>query len=151
MIKLEEAIQQGRGFQSEWHRCLVNIIFTYNFVKQNLSEFLEQYGLTMQQYNVLRIVNGQFPGGISSSGIQERMLDKHSDVSRIIKRLEKAEFIAKSKNPNNKRALHIEITAKGRLLVQEIMANEYHSLLLKPFLSEQDAAQLNDLLDAVRG
>jgi DNA-binding MarR family transcriptional regulator len=110
-----------------------------------MTQVLSPLGQTIQQYNVLRIDNGQFTGGIKSSGIQERMLDKHSDVSRSISRLMKAGWLAKCVNPKNRRAVHILITQEGRNLVKKIMGDEYHSLLLIYFLNDAEAAQLKTL------
>ena len=66
---------------------MINILYTYHWLKGRISEALAPYKITMQQYNVLRILRGSHPKGMAAARIRERLLDKTSDVSRLLHRL----------------------------------------------------------------
>ena len=85
-MTLEQEIHQ-ESFTSDQSKLIVNIIYTYNVLKGRIMEELKEHGLTMQQYNVLRIVKGSGYEGVTTSEIRERMLDKMSDASRMVDRL----------------------------------------------------------------
>lgn len=86
-MELEQALKLNNGFANEWQKALANIMVTYFTVKNEMSLVLEPCGITFQQYNVLRILRGNSPDSLTNGGIQERMLDKQSDVSRMVGRL----------------------------------------------------------------
>ena len=87
MGKIEDVIKGS--FYSEQHKLRVNIIYTSNWLLGEVKEFLKKYDITQQQFNILRILRGQYPKPITTSLIRERIMDKMSDVSRIVDRLEK--------------------------------------------------------------
>ena len=87
-MKLEKAIRQ-KGFQNEYQKAIINIIYTHNYLIGKMNPVFKQYGITRQQYNVLRILRGQHPDPATINLIKERMLDKMSDASRIAERLKK--------------------------------------------------------------
>jgi DNA-binding MarR family transcriptional regulator len=103
----------------------------------------------MQQYNVLRIVNGAAKKGITTSEIRERMLDKMSDASRMVDRLESMELLFKQRDRDDRRVLHIYLTDKGQSLVKRLMEQETIDQLASG-VKEESAQQLNELLDAFR-
>jgi DNA-binding MarR family transcriptional regulator len=103
----------------------------------------------MQQYNVLRIVNGAGAEGITTSEIRERMLDKMSDASRMVDRLETMELLIKQRDRDDRRVLHIFLTERGQALVQRLMEQETIDQLASG-VKEESAQQLNELLDAFR-
>jgi hypothetical protein len=85
-MSLEQEIRQTT-FRSEFHKALLNLIYTHNVLINSSAGFFKSYGITRQQYNVLRILRGQHPAGATIQMIRERMLDKMSDASRIVERL----------------------------------------------------------------
>ena len=85
-MRLEEEINQER-FANVHHKTLVNLIYTYGFLVNRMGGFFKGKGITRQQYNVLRILRGQYPKAANLSLIKQRMLDKMSDASRIVERL----------------------------------------------------------------
>jgi hypothetical protein len=102
MKSLQEEIQQ-RKWQNDQQLALVNVLFTYHWLKDRMSEALKPYKITMQQYNVLRILRGSHPKGMAAARIRERLLDKTSDVSRLLDRLEKLNFVERQNSPEDKR------------------------------------------------
>lgn len=110
---------------------------------------LKNEGITMQQYNVLRIVNGSGEEGITTSEIRERMLDKMSDASRMVDRLEAMQLVLKRRDRDDRRVIHVFLTEKGQRLVFRLMEQETIDQLANG-VKEESAQQLNKLLDAFR-
>ena len=147
-MNLEQEIKQ-KAFRSEQSKLIVNLIYTYNQLKSRIATVLKNEGVTMQQYNVLRIVNGSGEEGITTSEIRERMLDKMSDASRMVDRLESMELLLKQRDRDDRRVLHIFLTEKGQALVHRLMEQDTIDQLASG-VKEESAQQLNELLDAFR-
>lgn len=148
-MRLEEEIHQ-QHFRSEWQKAMINLIFTYGWGNRQLKALLKPFGLSPQQYNVLRILNGQYPNPISTSDISRRMLDKASDASRIVDRMEKKGWVEKKPCKADRRLVDVVISFKGKQLVDELeqLNPRLDGILQK--LSESEAKQLNQLLDKLR-
>ena len=86
---LEKEIQQVKPFRNNYHKAAVNLVFTGKWMIQFHSYVFKQYNLTIQQYNILRILRGRNPGATTVKFIRERMLDRMSDASRIVELLRK--------------------------------------------------------------
>jgi DNA-binding MarR family transcriptional regulator len=149
-MKIEEAIQQKTPFKSVWQKTIVNLIYTHNYVNNLHKELFKPYGITPQQYNVLRILRGQFPEPISTSLIRERMLDRMSDVSRIVDRLVKKQLVQRSVCKSDKRLVDVLISQKGLNTLQEIDSKINILDTQMGSLTESEAETLNDLLDKIR-
>jgi DNA-binding MarR family transcriptional regulator len=149
-MKIEEAIKQSK-FRNVYQKVAVNLVYTSAWLGDRNKSFFKEYGITTQQFNIMRILRGQHPNKISGVEIKNRMLDKNSDVSRLLDRLIIKELVAKTQCPNDKRAADVMITEKGLDLLKQIdlTINEKEASLLK--LSQTEAAQLSDLLDKCRG
>ena len=147
-MNLEQEIKQ-KAFRSEQSKLIVNLIYTYNQLKGRIAAVLKNEGVTMQQYNVLRIVNGSGEEGITTSEIRERMLDKMSDASRMVDRLETMQLVEKQRDRDDRRVLHVFLTEKGQSLVYRLMEQETIDQLASG-VNEESAQQLNELLDTFR-
>jgi DNA-binding MarR family transcriptional regulator len=149
-MKIEEAIRQKTPFANEKHKAVVNLIYTANWIEEQMKNFLKPYGLTTQQYNVLRILRGA-KEPISTIDIKTRMLDKNSDTSRMIDRMLLKKLVAKCASGEDKRMLEISITDFGLALLSKIDLNfgKVNDKMVK--LSESKSAKLNELLDLLRG
>ncbi len=130
---------------------IVNLMYTNNWACDEQMRLLKPFGLTLQQYNVLRILRGQFPSPIKVAEITERMLDKMSNASRLVDKLLAKELAQRTECPNDRRAVDVVITEKGLDLLQKI--DQYQLQWEKRFhtLSEEEAAELSQLLDKLRG
>jgi DNA-binding MarR family transcriptional regulator len=148
-MKIEEEIIQSK-FRNAHHKAVVNLIFTSNWFNTRQQELLKPFGITGQQFNILRILKGQNSKSISATSIKARMLDKNSDVSRLLDRLTAKELIEKKICPSDKRAADVNITAKGLAVLAAIDEHqkEADSILS---LTETEAEQLSNLLDKCRG
>ncbi|NCU02491.1 MAG: MarR family transcriptional regulator [Chitinophagaceae bacterium] len=149
-MSLETDIMQIRKFRNEHHKTVVNLIFTHNWVTERLKQFLDKEDLTLQQYNILRILRGS-DTALSTLQIRERMLDKMSDTSRIVDRLILKNLAKKTISKKDKRLVDVTITAKGKRLLEKLDSTQSFIDGVMLNLSETDARQLNSLLDKVRG
>jgi DNA-binding MarR family transcriptional regulator len=129
---------------------VINLIYTANWLQHKHHHFFKSFGITGQQFNILRVLKGQHPQSISATEIKTRLLDRNSDVSRLLDRLAAKDLITKNTCPQDKRASDIFITQQGLDLLKEIdkSQKEIDEVLS---LSAEEASQLSDLLDKCRG
>lgn len=149
-MRIEDEIQQS-SFKSSRQKAAVNVMYTYFWVKEKIFKTLKPYGITMQQYNVLRILKGQHPKGITTSDIRERMLDKMSDASRMVDRLEAQGLVEKRINMEDRRLVSIRISEKGLELIAQVAADHGYLDGFMGNLTVEEYEQLNTLLDKLRG
>ncbi len=147
MKSIEEAIRQKK-FTSTHEKAVVNLIYTSNWLQTKQNELFKTFGITGQQFNILRILKGQYPKSISGTDIKSRMLDRNSDVSRLLDRLVVKNLITKHTCPNDKRASDVLITDEGLALLAEINKFRKQDHILS--LSKDEAEMLSNLLDKAR-
>ncbi len=147
MKRIEDEIQQ-HTFTSIQQKVVVNLIYTSHWLENKQQEFFKTFGITGQQFNILRILKGHYPKSISGTEIKSRMLDRNSDVSRLLDRLDSKNLITKKTCPNDKRATDVFITEQGIALLREIDKFQKYDRLLS--LSPEEANLLSDLLDKSR-
>ena len=147
-MSIEKDIQQSK-FRNEYHKTVVNLIFTYNWITEKTKQFFDKGDITSQQYNILRILRGAGKP-LSTLQIRQRMLDKMSDTSRIVDRLVKKELVQKVICKTDRRLVDVTITDTGLQLLDKLDSyNEQMDSMLAN-LSEEDAKMLNNLLDKIR-
>lgn len=149
-MKLEQEIISNK-FDSSYHKSAINIIYTSNWLINRFRQKLNVYDITLQQYNVLRILRGQFPGPATVNLLKQRMLDKMCDASRIVDRLVQKELVTRSINNKDRRAVDIVISDKGLELLSKLDDKMTAADLIKDHFTEDEAALLSDLLDKFRG
>ncbi len=147
-MSLDKDIHSSK-FRNEYHKAIVNIIFTNNWIMERSKEIFERGDITPQQYNILRILRGA-KEPISTLQIRQRMLDKMSDTSRIVDRLLKKELVKKVVCITDKRLVDVSITQKGLELLSEL--DKYNDELdnVVSSISEEEVCALNQLLDKIR-
>ena len=150
IMLLEQRIQQGKPFRSEHERAAVNVLYSATWILEHMKDFLVAYGISQQQYNVLRILRGQYPESISTCDIRDRMIDRAPDASRIVDRLIAKGFAQKSPSQKDKRRIDVTITSAGLdlLLSIENAFDRPDNVLHE--LSHEDCVQLNRLLDKMK-
>ncbi|MFL5744454.1 MAG: MarR family winged helix-turn-helix transcriptional regulator [Niastella sp.] len=147
-MSIEKDIQQSK-FRNEYHKTMVNLIFTYNWITEKTKQFFDKGDITSQQYNILRILRGAGKP-LSTLQIRQRMLDKMSDTSRIVDRLVKKELVQKVICKTDRRLVDVTITDTGLQLLDKLDSyNEQMDAMLGN-LTEDDAKMLNQLLDKIR-
>ena len=149
MSNIEKLISQ-KSWTSEYNKGLIGLIFVGNWLVSRHQQFFKKFDITMQQYNILRILRGQYPKTANINTLKERMLDKMSDVSRLVERLRKAGLVERKSSEIDRRSVDVQITAKGLALLEEVdvdLPKLEDSLNLS--LTEEEAIQLNTLLDKI--
>ena len=148
-MKLEEAIKSNK-FRNEVHKAGLNILYTAWWLKTNMSKELKEYGLTHEQYNVLRILKGKYPEQICVKEIACRMIEKNSNVPRIIDRLEIKKLVKRTSSDADRRETVIVLTQAGINILQH-STERINKLMDKTMLiDEQKAAELNRILEEIR-
>jgi DNA-binding MarR family transcriptional regulator len=149
-MKLEEEIKQLK-FRNENHKLAVNIIFSHNWLMGLQSEIFNGFGITPNQFNILRILRGQLPKPATINLLKERMMDKMCDASRLVERLRIKGFVKRELSPDDRRRVDVIITDNGLNLLAEIdkFNSKYDNIFQN--LSDEEAKLLNELLDKMRG
>lgn len=149
-MKLEDEILQ-KHFRNEYHKATVNVIYSYNWLVDCQVKLFKPYGITMQQYNILRILRGQYPKPATIKLIKERMLDKMSDASRIVEKLRVKGLVDRTICSNDRRNVDVCITDKGLKLLSQVDKHDEEVDAKLSTLNNEEIAQLNVLLDKLRG
>jgi len=148
---LEEDIKQTKGFESERQKAAINIMYTNCWLNDIFTTILKPYDLTNQQFNVLRILRGSRPKALSTSCIRSRMLDKMSDASRIVNRLCKKDLVERHTCVFDRRLVDVFISKKGMNLLGKIDKSIEGFGESMSSITDSDAAELNRILDKLRG
>lgn len=149
MLSIGEEIKQSR-FRSEHQKSLLNILLTANVLYASNSRFFKGYGLSPEQYNVLRIVRGNHPSPCTVLNIQERMLDKMSNASRLVDKLETKGLLLRIQCKEDRRQVSITITSKGLKILEEI-SEPFESLEASlGCVSNAELVRFNEILDTIR-
>jgi len=147
---LEKDIKQQQ-FTSENQKLIINLVFTNNWLTEKIRDFLSTADITLQQFNILRILRGSHPQPLSTLTIRERMLDKMSDTSRIVDRLVLKGLVDKKTCPSDKRLVDISITEEGKKVLATIDQKEKEMMAVITNLNQGEMKMLNGLLDKMRG
>ncbi len=150
-MKIEEEIKQ-KSFANPFQKMILNVFVTSSWFATHTSRILKPYKITLQQYNVLRILRGQQSKPASVGVIQERMLDKSSNASRLIDKLVLKKLVDRKTCPEDRRQMDIRITQKGLDLLGELdgpLNNE--DVTFGKHISVEEAKIVSDILDRIRG
>jgi DNA-binding MarR family transcriptional regulator len=130
---------------------VVNLLYTQSYLVTAQQSLFKPHDLSPEQYNVLRILRGQNGVPTTVSSIQDRMLNKMSNASRLVEKLKLKDLVKREECPSDRRQVDVLITEKGLELLKqlEIQVEEGNRQFVN--LTELEANQLNDLLDKLRG
>lgn len=148
VMKLEDELKSK--FRNEFHKVGLNIFFTSNWLAQSQKKIFKKFNLTVQQYNILRILRGQQGQPVTIGNIKCRMLERESDVSRIVDKMRTRGLVKRYSCEDDRRATHIFITEEGLELLQKMECYEEVFDGMLSCLTEEEAKQLNLLLDKIR-
>ena len=149
-MKIENVIK-ATGKLDDPKKIIINILYTSRFLEERLTALLKQYDLTNQQFNVLRILRGQKGNPANLSTLQDRMIDKNSNTTRLVDKLLQKGLVERNVCQQNRRKIEIFITDKGQQLLKNIDPKmEKLNKELVGNLSSEQMKGLNDLLDTLR-
>ena len=148
---LQQEIRQRRPFQSVAHEAVVALMRTADLVRRQMTALVEPHGITLQQYNVLRILRGAGDEGVPTLEVSERMIEQAPGVTRLLDRLEAKELIRRQRCEKDRRQHLCWIAPKGLALLGKIDAttSRAHEDSLKGLRPKERAAFIR-MLDAIR-
>lgn len=149
-MELEKAIHQKK-FKSPQQKLAVNLIYTSNWLNSFYATLLKEADITIQQFNVLRILRGQHPNVCNLKLIKSRMLDKMSDASRIVDRLVLKKLVERKVCNDDRRNINLLITTKGLELLKSMDKMDTEMKTVFSNLSIKEIDLINELLDKMRG
>ncbi len=151
MPTLEQEIQQTT-FTSPAHRTQLNILYTAGWINQQTMQALRPFGLSIQQFNILRILRGRKGEPATVKLLTERMLDKMSNASRLVDKLKEKGYVKRQECETDRRRVDIIITEKGLDIVgQASEAMERDVIHRFSHLEPEEFDRLSELLDRLRG
>lgn len=149
-MRIEEIIKPTSPMAIE-KRTLLNVMFTQNVISERFNEILKPFDLSPEQFNVLRILRGQKGNPVNMCTIQERMIAKTSNTTRLVDKLLLKELVLREICPENRRKMEITITEKGLVLLKELdPLVELHEKKIVENLTEKELILLNELLEKFR-
>lgn len=149
-MKIEEVVKSN-AIMGLSQKAVLNIIYTQNNINERLIEIFKPYDLSNEQYNVLRILRGQKGNPANMCLIQERMLAKTSNTTRLVDKLLLKELVTRKVCKENRRKIEVLITEKGLDILKELdpKVDNYEQNIVAN-LSSSELEQLNELLEKIR-
>lgn len=149
-MSINEDIKQ-KSFRSEYEKLAVNIMFTNSWVNTLHIKMLKPFNISKQQFNILRILRGQYPNSATVNLLQARMVDRMSNASRLVEKLRAKGLLERRMSDNDRRARAVIITKEGLVVLSEVDKTEKQLEENLKNISKEEAKELNLLLDKLRG
>ena len=149
-MEIGKEIKQTK-FKNEYQKMLINILFTSGWLSAKHTSQIKPYGISTQQFNILRILRGQHPKPATVNLLIDRMLDKNSNASRLVEKLRVKKLVDRAVCPDDRRAVNVIITQKGLDLLDELDKLDDGMIKELKNLTEKEAATVSMLLDKLRG
>lgn len=149
-MSLEQDLKQEK-FTSEYEKMVVNILFTSSWLASLNASRLKPFGITPEQYNVLRILRGSHPKPMMLAEITCRMIDRNSNATRLVEKLRQKGFVKREICENNRRQVDISITDAGLEVLKKIDEGRDQWLENLKTIPKNEAEELNNMLDKLRG
>jgi MarR family transcriptional regulator, 2-MHQ and catechol-resistance regulon repressor len=146
-MKIEDEIQTR--FKTPQQKAIINIRYTSNFLGNIQNSLMDQYGLSMAQFNILRILRGA-KSAINVQTVKERMIEKSPNTTRLMDKLIEKELIERTRCNKDRRVVYVEISKDGLAILKAIDDNSDILNLIQVGLSDEESTILSDLLDKVR-
>ena len=148
-MALEQDIRQEK-FDNEFHKTAINILYTSSWLYNLNALRLKPFGITPEQFNVLRILRGSHPKPLMLADITCRMIDKNSNATRLVEKLRQKDFVQRTVCEGNRRQVDIKITPRGLKLLESIDKESSGWTASLKNISKAEAHELNRILDKLR-
>lgn len=149
-MKLENAIKTDK-FVNERHKAMINVKYTANWMGQHINNKLKPYKISIQQFNVLRILRGA-RGALSVNDVRDRMVEKSPNLTRLMDKLIEKKYIKRFRCEDDRRVVYVEILQNGLDVLSELEKNN----IVDPMpsfmenITEEEAKLINEYLDRLR-
>ncbi|MCC4214327.1 MarR family winged helix-turn-helix transcriptional regulator [Leeuwenhoekiella parthenopeia] len=149
-MTIEEALHISAKLDLE-SKTAINLQYTSRILEEKFAGLLKEYDLTTPQFNVLRILRGQKGKPASLACIQDRMVDRNSNTTRLVDKLIKKDWVKRRVCPDNRRMVEIEITPDGLTILEQLdpLTREINAKNVAP-LTQDELLTLNTLLDKLK-
>lgn len=148
-MRLEDEIKQ-KAFKDEYQKAIININYTSIWLTSRQNRLLRPYNVSIQQFNILRILRGQYPGAVPLKMLTERMIDKMSNTSRLVEKLRSKGYVNREICSENRRQVDISITERGLQFIEELSVIIDAEIERFRFVSVEEVKRLNTILDTLR-
>lgn len=148
-MEFKQAIKQ-KEFPNPQMEAILNMVYSANHFESIMRKMLDEFDLSHEQYNVLRILRGNHPDAYELNQIRDRMLNSWSNVSRLVEKLRKKGFVTRQPKPENRRKVEIKITEEGLDFLDQVDAKLDADELMEQTLNNKQALRLSALLDEMR-
>ena len=149
MSRIEEELVSS--FKSEQQKAMLNILFTANWLRHRQVEFFKPFGLSPQQYNILRILRGAKGERRSMQQVKQRMIDRAPNATRLTDKLIAKGLVERERCEEDRRVVYVKIAEKGLELLSRIdRKNAQEERSLRSWLNDEEAALMNGFLDRLR-
>jgi DNA-binding MarR family transcriptional regulator len=149
-MKIEEVLKSTVPMDNS-KKIILNVLYTQNVITDNFNELLKPYEISGEQYNVLRILRGQKGNPANMCVIQERMLARTSNTTRLVDKLLLKKLVTRKVCPDNRRKIEVTITQKGLDVLKELDPKvNAHEEFFSKNLSADEIILLNQLLEKYR-
>lgn len=137
-------------FRNEYHRLLANLHFTHGRIVNELQQKLTPYGLSAQQYAILKVLLDVYPNTMTVSDVKEQMVDRNSDMTRLVDRLVSKKIVVREVDEQNRRQVNLRLSESAYPLVKEVQEQFRNFEAIIDHLTNEEVATLNALLDKIR-
>src|SRR5579862_4302540 len=146
--KLQDEIKQSKPFESLQSEVFLNLVRTTDALSRGVEDILKLAGLSHAQYNVLRILRGAGEQGLCCREVADRMITRDPDITRLLDRLERREFLTRSRDSRDRRVITVRIAPAGQKILKDLEGplGEYNRKLLS-HMDKHDLQKLVDLLE----
>lgn len=148
-MKLEDELK-SKGFVSEEVKATLNVLFTASWLHARISAHLKPFGLSHEQFNVLQILKGQHPQAVAQKDILHRMIDRSSNLTRILTKLKGKNMVTIVRSETDRREYEIRLTNDALETLSRILPTLAELGAKQTGLSVSEAFHLNALLDKMR-
>jgi DNA-binding MarR family transcriptional regulator len=149
--KLQREIQQTRPFRSDAQEAAIALLRTASVVSRRFARVVEPHGLSLAQYNVLRILRGAGADGLPTLAIRDRMIDEGSTVTRLLDKLEQAKLVVRDRSRPDRRQVLCRITPEGEALLARLDdAIDATDTAVTAMMTVDERRALIDLLSTIR-
>lgn len=148
-MKIEDSIKQA-SFKDEFEKADINLLYTANWLNSELHGMLKSYDISLQQFNILRILRGQKGKPASLKLLTERMMDKMSNTSRLVDKMLLKDLLKRDICPENRRQVEILITDKGLKMCHALSTLIDKNRQSNKKITDDEAQELNRILDKMR-
>lgn len=135
-------------FESPYQEAILSVLVAANSLNEHIDKACDEYGISRQQYNILRILRGSQGSGYQCGDIACRMLDRAPDITRRIDNLEKLGLVERSRSDEDRRVVITTITPRGLELLENLVPHlkEFENLMATR-LTKQDCKTLVELCE----